>query len=45
MEGRKVREAPMERHFIETKVALILEIPTTLKRVKMNFTVGNFFSI
>jgi hypothetical protein len=43
MEGRKAREAPMTGHFREEKFALVLESSTTLKRVKMNFTTGNFF--
>jgi hypothetical protein len=43
--GRKAREAPMTGHFREAKFAPVLESSTTLKRVKMNFTTGNFFLI
>jgi hypothetical protein len=43
MEGKQEREAPMAWHFREANIAPMLEISTTLKRVKMSFTAGNFF--
>jgi hypothetical protein len=45
MEGRKSREATMAGLFQEVKVAPMLEISTTLKRVKMNFTDYNCFCL
>jgi hypothetical protein len=43
MEERKVREALIIGHFREEKIASVLEISTTLKRIKMNSTTFFFF--